>query len=554
MGIGVGLDLGTDSIKLVQVRTSPRGVSILSAARIPRPTSGEFPAAAVLDALRRAGLPRRATLGFSGRGLMLRYVPMPPVPPWRLRMLVEYEIAQNVAQSDSGVASDYRPLNLPIGLAGELVVLAAVAKIPSLEGAFGEARSAGIKPSRATPAAIALYRGFAASGKYREGETTLLLDVGRENVEMAIQRDGELFFARNGSGSGTGEKITAGIDAALGLGRERAEEYKCSKVLLTPAPPAGVEKRQLHIYSALREAGDALAGAVSGGLRFARIQTKIKDLDFDRVVLTGGGARLAGLKDFLQNRLKKPVSLYDPAAALDSSRLGAQAATAFDGAPSSMAVATGLAVMDAEREGFIVELLPPREAASREFWSRRVFAHAGVFLAIVLAGAMVVGSRLDLASARSERDDLRLRLASLDARSAAAKSLEEENLQRAGELLPLVGQSRMNRAILEFLPLLRRTCPEGLNLTHLQALPADESADTVVVVLEGLGKGEETVFLDRLKAFRAALAEGPEVVSIQDMRKQPARLRPASSGGGPVHGFRCELTLRPWARGRAGGG
>ena len=50
MGIGVGLDPGTDSVKVVQVRTGPGGVSILSAARIPRPASGEFPVGGVIGA------------------------------------------------------------------------------------------------------------------------------------------------------------------------------------------------------------------------------------------------------------------------------------------------------------------------------------------------------------------------------------------------------------------------------------------------------------------------------------------------------------------------
>ena len=549
MGIGVGLDPGTDSVKVVQVRTGPGGVSILSAARIPRPASGEFPVGGVIEALRRAGIPRRGTLGFSGKGLMLSYISMPPVPPWRLRMLVEYEINENLAKGGADVASDYCPLNLPLGLDAGLVVLAALAKTAPIEGAFAMARAAGVRPNRAFPAAVALYRGFAASHEYKPDETTLLLDVGRENVELAIQRDGELLFARNGSGAGTGERVTQGIDGALALGRDRAEEYKRSKVMLSSGPPTDADERQRSIYSTLREAGDALVGAVTGGVRFARIQTKLKDIDYDRLVLTGGAARLAGLKEFLENRLKKPVTLYDPAAALDSSGLSGRAATEFDGAPSSMAVATGLAIADAEREGFALELLPPREAAGRQFWGRKVFAYASAAVALALAGTMVVSSRLGLASARAEREALAKKFATLEARASEAKSLERRIARRGDALQPLLGQPRMNRALLVLLPLLRRTCPDGLTLVRLEAQSGGDAADTVTAVFEGRGAGvEEAEFIERLKEFRSALVASPEVVSVDDIQKQDARGR---SKRPDVHGFRCELTLRPWARQRS---
>ena len=81
MAVGVGVDPGAGSIKIVQLRTGSGGVSILSAARAERSSNG-FPAPEELTrALTRAKARRRATLGLSGRDLMLRYLAVPPVPP-----------------------------------------------------------------------------------------------------------------------------------------------------------------------------------------------------------------------------------------------------------------------------------------------------------------------------------------------------------------------------------------------------------------------------------------------------------------------------------------
>jgi hypothetical protein len=85
-----------------------------------------------------------------------------------------------------------------------------------------------------------------------------------------------------------------------------------------------------------------------------------------------------------------------------------------------------------------------------------------------------------------------------------------------------------------------------LTFVRLEAQPGGDAVDTVTAVFEGRGAGvEEADFIDRLKEFRAALAVSPEVVSVDDMRKQDAR---GGSRRPNVHGFRCELTLRPWAR------
>lgn len=546
MPVGVGLELGADSVKLVQVRTGPAGVQILSAVRVSR-QGGEFPAEAIARAVRRAGLRRRVTVGVAGKDLMLRYMPVPAVPPWRLKMLVEFEIRENMS-GGAEVASDYRPLRLPTGLEGGLLVLAAVAKTSYLDEVFRLVRSAGLSVNAAVPCAVALHRGFAASREFKAGETTFLLDIGRENVEMAIQRDGDIYFARNMTGSG-GERITQGIDEAFGIGRDRAEAYKRERSRLSLGPPEDADKRQQLVYNALREAADAVVGAVSSGLRFARMQTKLANLDFDRLVLSGGGARLSGLKEFLENRLQKPVTLYDPSAALDSSALRGEAAACFGGAPSEMAVAAGLAIADAEREGFALSLLPPRERARREFWRTSAFGYAAALVCAVLAGAMFLRARTDLGASRSARETLEKEMVGLRARADAVERLEKEIRSRRDDLALLLDEARVNRALLELLPLQRSSCPEGLNLSRMELVPAEPGGD-VTVDFEGHAANlDDRSFLARLEEFRAALSANPCVRSAA-ISEAPLKGQEGQEG---LRAFKCRVTLSPWASAAGGG-
>lgn len=542
MGVGIGLDPGADSVKIVKVRTGPGGTSILSAVLVPRPSGGEFPAAEVARALSRAGIPKRATCGISGRDLMLRYVAVPPVPPWRLKMLVDFEIRENMAGGGTDITSDYRPLTLPGGLEQGIIVLAAVAKNAYLEEALERARACRVRANALSPSAVALHRAFVASREFRPDETTFLLDIGRENIELAVQRDGRLLFARNGSGSG-GERVTQGIDGAFGIGRDRAETYKRERARLNLQPPTAPDKRQLLIFGALREAGDSIVGAVSSGLRFARMQTKMKGLDFDRLVLSGGGARLAGLKEFLQNRLERPVSLFDPAAAMDSSRLRGDQARTFGGAPSEMTVATGLAIMDASSEGFSLSLLPPAEAARRRFWSRTVLGYAAGFLAAALAATMFIRGRTDRASAATESRRLEGEVKRLADRAGELKKLDDGNRLLREGLSVFVEEAKANRAVLDFLRLQREACPDGIGLKRFSL--ADLAS--LRVEFEGAARGvDEGEFLTKLEEFQRALeADGLVRPGSVKMNQLPS----PRGGETDERAFRGEAVLDPWGAG-----
>src|SRR4051794_2704597 len=104
MATGLGIDIGADSIKVVQARVSGSTVTVTGAIKISRAGS------VVLDApteeqaganlipphlgseLKKAGLSRSGTLGVSGREVVLKYLALPPMPPAKMRMAIDMEI------------------------------------------------------------------------------------------------------------------------------------------------------------------------------------------------------------------------------------------------------------------------------------------------------------------------------------------------------------------------------------------------------------------------------------------------------------------------------
>ena len=83
---------------------------------------------------------------------------------------------------------------------------------------------AGIKVAGGCPNSVALFNAFAVNATYREDETCLLVHVGAEGLDLAIQRGGELLFARNATPGRPGLHRGARRRRVLdhrGQGRER---------------------------------------------------------------------------------------------------------------------------------------------------------------------------------------------------------------------------------------------------------------------------------------------------------------------------------------------
>ena len=513
-GTGLGIDLGARSIKVVRVRSSDAGVRVLSAVKIERPLSKKESPVEPPDGSRmrlsRAGLSGKGVVAASGRDVMLRYVVVPPAPPWRLRKIVDFELKGKSASPDE-LDTDYRVLALPGGLRKEMVTLAAVAKDGYLSSLFSAVRSLGLKAKWACPASVAVYRAFLKSREYRENETTFLLDIGHEKLEMAIQRNGQLIFAR--SAPGGGKRFTQAVDGVFKMGLERAEAFKRERGRVSARMPPDAPQQQLVLNSAMSEAADQIVGAVSGAVRFCSMQARIPKLDYERLLVSGCGARLEGLREFLLAKLGKPVVLFDPTRDADLSRLPSDQAALFSSPPGEMSVAYGLALSDAE-EGFSLSLLSAVEEKKRAFWSRGAFGWGAVACALMIAAFIVAGSVRGLNAARERNTALReLR----DRFEAEGKEFEKKKATTAS----LAAEARLVNAVtapgtwfLTFLSQQRDVTPEGVGLTKLDFERDDEGVYRVQV--EGVAeKAKFENLFEALGAYMEGLKRCPYVVEAK---------------------------------------
>jgi len=485
MATGLGIDIGSESIKIVQARVSGGTVTVTAALKLSRagdvvldaPQSEEQAGATLVpphlgEELKKAGLRRSGTLGVAGREVILKYLALPPMPPPKMKMAIDMEIGGRLtpkgrsADSEAPeVTYDHRILNLPSGgLKGDLVIMAGVCKNAYLFGVNQSLKEAGISANEITPSSFGLVNAYLRTQKAPANETVVLVDIGHELLEIAILQENNLYFAR--SAPGGGKKFTQGIDKLLKMGPQKAAEFKHNRAKLYPEGAQIPSKQDLQFQTALKEGAENIASAIRSSIMFCRTQGKMPKLDYNRIFLSGGGARLNGLREYLEKKSSKPVQVLDLSSGLDLRRLDAASARCFEGDIPDMTVALGLAIIDADPKSFHFSLLPEKIVRQRVFWRKTVFgAAAGVVLMAGLYGPYQnAAASMDQASERVAFYETKRKEAKAE-RDAFVKKVDE-NKALDQKLDYYARQTRMGRVYLELFKKVREELPADVNLAY----------------------------------------------------------------------------------------
>jgi Tfp pilus assembly PilM family ATPase len=463
MAHGIGIDIGAEMVKVVQLRTGPREVQVLGAASFSRRSLGAEDSDP--DALARAAAARAAQLGLrrgpalaglSGKEVTLRYL---RAPPERLRDLLNDEVRQATGAEPSEFACASRPLDVPQPSADESLFVTAVSRSQLLESRSAAFAAGGLALEGFCPASVALFNVFQRSVEAEPRSAAVLLDVGAEKTHVVVLRNQAFVFA--GTVMHGGREFTEAVAESLGVDAERAEEIKCRRgAVLSPREIRDDMTEDARFYQALLGVATRLSGAVQSTLSYARAQTELRELEPTCYYLAGGGARLDGLREHLASVLGKPVRWLD----LGGWLAGAQAVAE---PPSPYGVALGLALAAADPTAFALRLLPERMQRRRQFWSRGVFALAAAAMVLLAVVASLLGT---LRERRRSREALAaLRTAIGKARDAEARIERQrrrfEDTRRKANLL--ADQARGNFLLLRTLDALRHAASEAIAITSL---------------------------------------------------------------------------------------
>lgn len=478
-----GIDLGNSSIKVVSLHRKLRGFAVTGASRrrLPKPPTPEERKALYAKLLKDsvgAGAARRAgVLGLSGRDINLQLVHQPNTKAAEYRKMMGYEIMER-RSGDQQLYADFCTLREPDSYFPQYLAMVGVGKAPYVDERIEIAASCGIDVRDAVPNAFALYAAY-KNAYGAEGGTNMILDIGADNMDMALVRGGKLIYARNIS---SGARL---FDANVaGMANSPAEEGEFLKIrygsLLAASDNADVKEEDIR--PAVRTAAGQLAGFIQASMNKAKIEFEDKDLAVDKVYLCGGGAKLRGFPEYLQSSLKIPVELFDPFQNLDTAAVEQMGVEDFRALPTDMAVPIGLAQLALmPTETSTLSILPDRIKARRNFFRTWLYIGAGAAAILVSLLVLTVIALARRGSVKSQREEFESQAKVRTTRIAKLSDAEQRQQDLLSRLDQLALPTLAPKAMVDVVSEIRQFGDPGITIREMKIvdpnLDASRSSD-----------------------------------------------------------------------------
>ncbi len=478
----IGLDIGSHSIKLVALKMTPKGPFLTHAGikQIPYGKEKEdlnLISDSVKALFREVGLkPGKVSLTVSGSGVNISRITIPSMPKAELKEAVRWEVKDHLpfpiesAQTDIHILREFVEENVK-----KLDLIAVICPNPLIERTLTIAERAGLKCHHLDSGPFALWNALLARDQADQEEGVVLVDLGAEKTGVHFFKSGVLQFSREitPAGADITQAITEGLDSGeeLSLLYEEAEKIKQEMGIPLKDSSEGRDGKSIPISKLsflVRPVTERLVSEIRRSLDYYRNQFNVDRID--RLLLTGGGAKLKNLVPHLHEELGIPVEAFNPLGTLpfdpkkiDSSFLD-EMGLAFTGA-------MGLAGPQRKR----IELLPTREP----FWSKaQMEKTVPVFSSLVLLIfflATIWHLNGQATHLQKEQDAKREKVKALETLQTRLQYLKGKETEMKQDLSFIPLSLRVPVSFQEIIASVSHTVPENVTITLLSVQPKKEA-------------------------------------------------------------------------------
>ncbi len=348
----VGIDIGHHAIKAVQVERSGTGWKVTRVGWVRTPADSVKEGvvvdtmavgAALKQCLRDAHITATsANIAVAGGSVVVRTVRIPKMTEATLRKSIKYEASRYVPSSVEDSYIEFEIIGDVDEMQMDVLIVAAPKDV--VESRMRACADAGLDVEAVDVEPFCAYRALLESdpaGPFA-GKTVALVDIGSSTTSMSVVSDGSFAMAR--SLPQGGRTLTDALKNYFKLNEDDAESGKAQLDIAELAQEGGPKENppirvvQPHIDDLIRE--------VRRSLNYFQSQSQEGGgKAIDAVVLSGGGAKMAGLADYFSHKLGIPSTSVG---VLDNPRFSSaglgETEHGFD-----LAVASGLAMRPAGR-------------------------------------------------------------------------------------------------------------------------------------------------------------------------------------------------------------
>jgi type IV pilus assembly protein PilM len=306
----IGLDIGSSSIKAVQVKKTRTGYALTAFGMQPLVPQTIVDGTimdqgAVADAIRalwsRLKLKQKdVAIGIAGHSVIIKKIAVPAMKPDELATQIRFEAEHHIPFAKDDVEIDYHVVN-PQNSSGQTELLLVAAKKEVVADYTQVVRDAALNPIVVDVAAFAGQNGFELNYQLDAKETAVIITVGAAISNINIVRGGISLFTRDVTIGGNA--FTEEIQKQLGVSADEAEAYKVGGHY----DENGVVPQEVERI--IEGVGEVMAGEFQRSLDFFLATTA--DTNVTRICLAGGTAKVAALHRAIERRSRLTVEVLD---------------------------------------------------------------------------------------------------------------------------------------------------------------------------------------------------------------------------------------------------
>jgi len=242
----------------------------------------------------------RVAAGVNGHSVIVKNIILPQMSSAELQESFAWHAEEHIPFDIADVTLDYHVTGTTDDAIHVLMAACKRDKVANLKQAI---QLAGKQPAIIDVDAFALQNCYELNYDPQPNEVVALLNIGASTTNINILNGNRSVFTRDATFGGN--QYTSLLQKELGVTFEHAEQVKRGMPL-----PEPVEDRD--IIPILETVSDILALEIQKTMDFYRATVEDGGVAVEKILVSGGGSKLAGLIDFLAKQFEMPVEIFDP--------------------------------------------------------------------------------------------------------------------------------------------------------------------------------------------------------------------------------------------------
>jgi len=306
-----GLDIGSSSIKMVELDGKLNSLNLVSLGfeNLPSDTiiDGQIMELNVVSDVIQSLCSNHqvnatnVVTGVSGHSVILKNIVLPPMTQEELEESIDWHAEEHIPYDLADVSLDYQVTSENAEATNVLIAACKRERIDNIKQAI---QLAGKTPVIIDVDTFALQNCYEVNYNPTENDVVTLLNIGASTMNVNIVKGTRSLFTRDITVGGS--QFTDVLQRSLGLNFQQAWTVKHGFNEQT----SGVQGKSIEPL--MNNVTEIVAMEIQKTFDFYRATTEDNETVVQKILISGGGSKLAGLSQELSQRLELPVEVLDP--------------------------------------------------------------------------------------------------------------------------------------------------------------------------------------------------------------------------------------------------